>query len=160
MAKAVKAYTAVKQARIAIKAAKAINKVDNGAYHGLEFLDDGIGLVKPPVEWQATKIDLVGSRAEHILNRHLSGANKAGKTEFPATWNKEKVINEVNKIANNPNASGGTGAYNAKFKTGKVDGIEIRVDFYPETLPTGAPHPNAGKVSTAYPTNVTANPTK
>jgi RHS repeat-associated protein len=160
VADAYKAYKAFKQTKMAVKAAKTVSKIDNAAYHGLEFIDDAAGFVKAPIEMQATKIDLVGSRAEHILNRHLSGANKPGKTEFPPTWDKEKVINEVNKIANNPNAKGGTGAYNAKFKTGNVDGIEIRVDFYPEKLPGGAPHPNAGKVSTAYPTNVTPNPSK
>ena len=96
--------------------------------------------------------DLVGNRSTHILNRHKAGAGKAGKTEFPSTWSDEKIINEVNKIANDIHAPGGVGKWDSPYKTGTVDGIDIRVDFYPST------HPNAGKVSTAYPTNVTPNP--
>jgi hypothetical protein len=98
--------------------------------------------------------DLVGFRKDHILNRHRPGAGKPGKTEFPSNWNDDKIINEVNKIANDLNAPGGIGKYNSPYKTGTVDGVEIRVDFYPSTHPQ-----HAGKVSTAYPTNTTPNPT-
>lgn len=97
--------------------------------------------------------DLVGHRKDHILNRHRSGAGKPGKTEFPSSWDDKKIIDEVNTIANNPKAPGGTGKWNSPFKTGNVDGVEIRVDFYPPTHPT-----YAGRVSTAYPTNTIPNP--
>ncbi len=117
---------------------------------------------KTPVTEAAPKIsavddaveDLVGFRRDHIINRHKSGAGKPGKTEFPSNWDDDKIINEVNKIANNPNAPGGVGKWDSPYKTGTVDGIEIRVDFYPSTHPT-----HAGKVSTAYPTNTPPNPT-
>ena len=59
----------------------------------------------------------------------------------------------MNKIANNPNDPGGVGKWDSPYKTGIVEGIEIRVDFYPKTHPQ-----NAGKVSTAYPTNTILNP--
>ncbi len=97
--------------------------------------------------------DLIKHRRDHILNRHRAGAGKAGKTEFPTNWNDDKIMDEVNRIANDPNAAGGLGKWDSPYKTGTVDGIDIRVDFYP------ANHPNyAGQVSTAYPTNVTPNP--
>jgi RHS repeat-associated protein len=54
-AKAIKIYKAFKQTRLALKAAKAINKVDNAAYHGMEFLDNGVQLVKSPVEISTIK---------------------------------------------------------------------------------------------------------
>jgi RHS repeat-associated protein len=120
------------------------------------------GITKtPPIEGTPTEIsaevsdkDLVGFRRDHIINRHASGAGKPNKTEFPDTWSNDKIITEVNKIANDPQAPGGTGAYDAPYKTGTVEGIEIRVDFYPSNSKY------AGNVSTAYPTNTTPNPPK
>jgi Bacterial EndoU nuclease len=97
--------------------------------------------------------DLVGFRSAHILNRHRHGAGIPDKTEFPSTWDDEKIIKEINKIANNPKAPGGMGKWNSPYKTGNVDGLEIRVDFYPIS------HSEySGRVSTGYPTNVTPNP--
>jgi len=97
--------------------------------------------------------DLVGFRKDHILNRHRGGTGLPGKTEFPVSWSDERIIYEVNKIANDPNAPGGLGKWDSPYKTGTVDGIDIRVDFYPNG------HPKySGKVSTAYPTNTPANP--
>jgi Bacterial EndoU nuclease len=98
-------------------------------------------------------VDLVGFRSAHILNRHRNGAGQPGKTEYPASWSDQKIIDATNKIANDPTAAGGMGKYNSPFKTGVVDGIEIRVDFYPTNHPT-----YAGRVSTSYPTNVPPNP--
>lgn len=108
------------------------------------------GVIKKAVK---EVVDLVGDRKVHILNRHRAGAGKPGKTEFPAEWSDQRILDEVNKIANDLKANGGVGKWESPFKTGTVDGIEIRVDFYPPT------HPKAGKVSTAYPTNTTPNPT-
>jgi len=90
--------------------------------------------------------DLIGHRAAHILNRHRFGANKPGKTEFPSTWNDDRILFEVNRIANDPNASGGVGKWNSPYKIGVSDGTRIRVDFYPNN------HARfSGRVSTAYP---------
>jgi outer membrane murein-binding lipoprotein Lpp len=97
--------------------------------------------------------DKTSERKDHILNRHRHGSNKPGKTEFPQGWSDDKIINEVNKIANDPTAKQGMGKYNSPYKIGKVDGVEIRVDFYPKDHPT-----KAGKVSTAYPINTKKNP--
>ena len=97
--------------------------------------------------------DLVGFRKDHILNRHRFGSGISGKTEFPSSWSDQRIIQEVNRIANDVSAPGGMGKWDSPYKTGYIDGIQIRVDFYPST------HPKyAGKVSTAYPTNVTPNP--
>ena len=98
-------------------------------------------------------VDLVGHRRDHILNRHRGGTGKPGKTEFPSSWSDDRIIEEVNRIASDPGASGGVGKWNSPYKIGIVDGIEIRVDFYPSTHPT-----YSGKVSTAYPINTTPNP--
>jgi hypothetical protein len=92
--------------------------------------------------------DLVGHRRIHILNRHRAGSNIHDKTEFPVTWSDDKIINSINEIANNPYALGGTGKWNSPYKVGTIDGVEIRVDFYPKN------HPKyAGQVSTGYPIN-------
>lgn len=105
--------------------------------------------------------DMVGFRKDHILNRHKNGAGIPGKTEFPKEWNDNKIINEINDIANDPNAPGGVGPFDAPYKIAVIDGVEIRVDFYPDFYPDRDPperHPLSGKVSTAYPTNTPANP--
>jgi Bacterial EndoU nuclease len=98
-------------------------------------------------------VDLVGFRSTHILNRHRHGSGQSGKTEYPASWSDQKILDATNKIANDPTAAGGMGKWNSPFKTGIVDGVEIRVDFYPTSHPT-----YAGKVSTSYPINVQTNP--
>jgi hypothetical protein len=90
--------------------------------------------------------DLVGFRRAHILNRHKAGAGYENKTEFPAAWSDSQIIEAVNQIANDPHAASGIGKYNSPWKTGVIDGVKIKVDFYP------VGHKNYdGKVSTAYP---------
>ena len=128
-----------------------VKSSEGGVSQVAEFLDDGIRMVDQPLNVPIT--DLVGFRKDHILNRHRAGAGISGKTEFPASWSNQRIVDEVNAIANNPNAPGGMGKYNSPYKTGVVDGIEIRVDFYPVNHPQ-----HAGKVSTAYPTSVRPNP--
>ena len=117
-----------------------------------EFISPEPNFNKGDVEANTAVDDLVGFRKDHILNRHRNGAGKPNKTEFPAHWTDERIINEVNKIANDPNAPGGVGKWDSPYKTGIVDGVHIRVDFYPSN------HKHAGKVSTAYPLNTTRNP--
>ena len=124
-----------------------IKNTHGPSHHGMEFLDDGIRMKEQPL-----MKDLVGFRKDHILNRHASGAGISGKTEFPVSWSNERIIEEINKIANDLKAPGGMGKWNSPYKTGTVDGIEIRVDFYPTN------HARAGQVSTAYPINTAKNP--
>ncbi|MBL0200733.1 MAG: EndoU domain-containing protein [Chitinophagaceae bacterium] len=106
----------------------------------------------PQMPTTKQEVDLVGFRRTHILNRHKGGTGMPGKTEFPSSWSDDEIINAVNKIANDPNATGGVGKFNSPFKTGTINGIEIRVDFYPTN------HPKySGQVSTAYPINAIPN---
>lgn len=98
-------------------------------------------------------VDLTQHRSVHILNRHRAGAGKPGKTEFPADWSDERILHQVSDIATDPNAVRGVGKYNLPYAISTRDGVEIRVDFYPDD------HPRfGGQISTAYPTNVPANP--
>lgn len=69
-----KVYTAYKQSKVALKTAKIIkiaDKADNGAYQGMEYLDEGIGLVKPPIQMQSSKVSTLKSR-EIIVDENLS----------------------------------------------------------------------------------------
>lgn len=97
--------------------------------------------------------DLVGFRRIHIWNRHKYGVGISRKTEFPQNWSDDKIINAVNQIAADPNATFGVGKWDSPYKIGTVDGIRIRVDFYP---PNHTEH--AGKVFTGYPLDTPANP--
>ncbi len=98
--------------------------------------------------------DLIGHRKAHILNGHRAGAGQAGKSEFPKSWSDEKIIHEVNKIANDPQIPSKIGRWNAPYKVGVSDQVKIRVDFFPKD------HLKyKGKVSTAYPLNTPKNPT-
>ena len=98
-------------------------------------------------------IDLTAHRKDHILNRHRAGAGKPEKTEFPATWSDDRTLHEISDVATDPKATWGVGKWDSPYAIGTRDGIDIRVDFYPSN------HPQyAGKISTAYPINVPANP--
>ena len=100
-------------------------------------------------------IDLTGFRKDHILNNHKYGAGKPDKTEFPQNWSDEKILHYVSDIATDPNAIWEIGKWDSPYAIGVREGIEIRVDFYPET------HPKySGKISTAYPLNTPHNPSK
>ena len=68
------AYKGYKQTRAAVNTSKVLNnvsKADDAAYHGMEFLDDGIGYVKAPLEMQAPKISTLKS-IEIIVDENLS----------------------------------------------------------------------------------------
>jgi len=112
----------------------------------MEFKGKGSSLTKID-----TYVDLTGHRKDHILNRHRAGAGKPGKTEFPASWSDDIILHQVSDVASDPNAIRGVGKYDSPYAIGVRDGIEIRVDFYPNN------HKYAGQISTAYPTNVPAN---
>ncbi|MCX7099869.1 MAG: EndoU domain-containing protein [Methylococcales bacterium] len=94
------------------------------------------------------------NRREHILNRHRYGTNKPNKTEFPKTWSDNDIIKNVESIVNDPNAIPVPNKYGSSV-IGTHDGVDIRVDFYPNNHST---YP--GEISTAYPINITANPPK
>lgn len=100
---------------------------------------------------------LTGGRRSPILHGHLFGAGKSGKTEFPQGWDADRIMHQVSDVATDPSATRGLGKWDSPYVIGVRDGIEIRVDFYPDLLPSGMSHPNAGKISTAYSTNTPVN---
>lgn len=100
-------------------------------------------------------VDLTEHRRDHIINRHASGANQPNKTEFPASWDNDKILHNVSDVATDPASIIGLGKWDSPYAIGVREGIEIRVDFYPNNHPT-----YSGKISTAYPTNVPSNPPK
>lgn len=98
-------------------------------------------------------VDLTAHRAQHILNRHRAGVGKSGKTEFPVNWSDNKILHHVSDVATDPNAVRGLGKWDSPYAIATRDGIEIRVDFYPNNH---LKYP--GQISTAYPLNVVPNP--
>ena len=100
-------------------------------------------------------VDLTDFRRTHILNNHKYGAGKPDKTEFPQSWSDDKILHYVSDVATGPNATWGVGKWNSPYAIGVREGIEIRVDFYPDA------HKNySGMISTAYPLNTPPNPPK
>ncbi len=131
--------------------------MQNGASFGLDILlGIGGGVIAGKVGGSnnvADFVDLTEHRKEHILNRHRAGAGKPGKTEFPANWNDDQILQHVSDIATDSGATKGVGKWDSPYVIGVRDGVEIRVGFYPDN------HPKyAGQISTAYPINVSANP--
>ncbi len=112
----------------------------------------GIGAEKTPAPGKQF-VDLTDFRSAHILNRHRAGEGISGRTEFPASWSDQQILHHISDVATDPAAVTGMGKWKSPYSTGVRDGIDIRVDFYPTTHPT-----HAGKISTAYPTNVPPNP--
>lgn len=97
--------------------------------------------------------DLVGFRRDHILNRHRAGSGKMNKdgtpkTEFPASWSDDKIISSVNRIATDPNIPEQLGKWNSPYKIGIIDGVRMRVDFYPLNHPL---YTSGRQVSTSFP---------
>ena len=112
-------------------------------------LTTGSGLSKESGDF----VDLTDFRRDHILNNHRYGAGKPSKTEFPQDWSDEKILHYISDVATDPNATWGMGKWDSPYVIGIREGIEIRVDFYPNN------HSQySGKISTAYPLNTPQNP--
>lgn len=99
----------------------------------------------------AHPVDLTAGRRAHILAYHRAGSGKAGRTEFPPSWNDERIIHHVSDVATDPASMRSRDSRGTPFATGFRDGMEIRVNFFPDG------HPRAGQISTAYPINVAGN---
>jgi hypothetical protein len=97
-------------------------------------------------------VDLTNGRSGHILANHRAGAGKLGKTEFPANWDDQRIVHQVSDIANDPNLTRQVDSRGTPSVTGTRDGIDITVTFFPDN------HARAGKISSAYPTNLPAYP--
>ncbi|QWK81315.1 EndoU domain-containing protein [Ochrobactrum sp. BTU1] len=73
-----------------------------------------------------------------------------GKSPFPKSWTSQRILDEVDAIAKNPNIIGTT-QYNQRIvKEAVVDNVKIRVVIEPAS--------KGGGVVTAFPTNVPRNP--
>ena len=88
---------------------------------------------------------LLGDRRQHVLHRHRPGAKKKGKTEFPAGWSDDDIMDAIASIATDPAAARGVGKYDSGYAIGSYDGVVIRVHFFPPG------HARAGHISSAYP---------
>jgi len=90
-------------------------------------------------------------RRKHILEGdktgggHRPGAGKRGKSEFPADWSDDKIIQEIEDIANDP-ATEAQPSGDRLVKTGTRDGVEIKVVIDPD-----------GEIVTGYPENAPSN---
>ncbi|WP_376711360.1 hemagglutinin repeat-containing protein [Pseudochrobactrum lubricantis] len=94
------------------------------------------------------------ARTAHILYGDRTGGGhlwpgSPGKSPFPKNWTPQRILDEVDAIAKNPNIVG-TAQYNRIVKEAVVDNVKIRVVIEPAS--------KGGGVVTAFPTNVPRNP--
>lgn len=94
-------------------------------------------------------------RRRHILDGdgeggggHGPGRNTPDKSEFPAGWSDEKVIDAIKDVANDPASVRTPAGRGRTYVDGTRDGVEIRVIV-------GA---DGKAIVTAYPNNVPRNP--
>ena len=78
----------------------------------------------------------------------VMGRNIPGKSEFPPRWSDDRVIKEIESVANDPASSRQPGRKDHTDVEGTRDGIDIKVVIESD-----------GKtIVTSFPTNVPRNP--
>jgi hypothetical protein len=93
-------------------------------------------------------------RRIHILSGdkdgggHRSGTGKPNKSEFPSTWSDDKIIAEIESVANDPTSIRTVESRGRIMVEGTRDGIEIRVIL----------EADGSTIVTGFPTNVPRNP--
>ena len=97
------------------------------------------------------KVDITDGRAGHILANHRYGAGKPNKTEFPKSWDDNKILYHVSDVATDPTLPRQYDNRGTPYVVGIREGMNIRVNFYPDN---GV---RKGRVATAYPLNTTQN---
>ncbi|MGC0773099.1 MAG: EndoU domain-containing protein [Candidatus Acidiferrum sp.] len=76
---------------------------------------------------------------------HAPGSGIPGKSEFPAGWSRDKIMNDISDVATDP-ASKVTTVGRTTLVDGARDGVNIRVVI------------KDGRIVTGYPTNIPRNP--
>jgi hypothetical protein len=80
---------------------------------------------------------------------HRAGTGKAGKSEFPASWSDDKIIAEIESVANDPDSKRSTPDKRGKIEVeGSRDGVDLLVVLSKD----------GRTIITAYPTNLPPNP--
>ena len=95
----------------------------------------------PVLTAQAEKHILYGNG--HGGGGHLHGRNKACKSEFPASWNADKIIRTVKAEAANDNNNWKKSDNGYQTAERNVDGVRIRIVLNGRT----------NEIVTAYPVN-------
>lgn len=112
--------------------------------------------ISPGEDKSAPRIKVSPDGRTHILdgdaNRkgggHRSGTGILGKTELPADWSDDKIIEEVESVANDSRSKPNLQKNGRTSIKGTRDGIDIELIVDPDGV----------NVRTAYPTNTPRNP--
>lgn len=103
----------------------------------------------------ARRVKAVPERQVHILSGeadggggHRWGTGRPGKSEFPRSWSDDKIIEEIESVANDSNSSSELQGNGRTRITGTRDGIDIDVIV----------DSDGTNIRTAYPTNTPRNP--
>ncbi len=76
---------------------------------------------------------VTAQRRIHILygdgtgGGHKAGAGKPGKSEFPSSWDEDKIISTITRIANDANLPIRQSGKRYWLRMGEQDGLQIRV---------------------------------
>ncbi|HEV3006105.1 MAG TPA: EndoU domain-containing protein [Pirellulales bacterium] len=100
-------------------------------------------------------VDLADAKArQHILGGdatgggHRFGTGIPGKSEFPADWSDEMIMNAISDVATNPGSTTTAGRGGRAVIDGTSGGVNIRV----------ITEPGGGRIVTGFPTNTAKNP--
>jgi hypothetical protein len=85
---------------------------------------------------------------EEVSGGHRSGAGFSGKSEFPVSWSDDKIITEIESVANDPASARAVQANGRIRFEGTRDGVDIRVIVNRDGV----------SIWTAHPTNTPINP--
>ena len=94
------------------------------------------------------KYFLPPDRQQHILDTHGPGRNVPNKSEFPAGWTDQQVVQTVKDIANSPTSQSLPGNAGRLGIQGQRDGVDILVVIGRD----------GRTIVTAHPTNLPKNP--
>lgn len=101
-----------------------------------------------PTAGDATAPVLNPEQEDHILQNHLAGKGIPCKSEFPAAWDEDHVVQTVQLLAANDNADWRVEGNGYRVSEQMSDGVEVRVVV----------DASNNEIITAYPLNVTRNP--